>query len=153
MNLEFASCLAVPDSVDLVIASHVLEHISNIITLMREIHNILKPGGHLIALTPYASSNDAWEDITHVRAFTENSWIYFDRRTHETDGHHGSYQSCVDFIFEAESITLTPFQFRLEMLDDLGLKTSQDRHRVLSDWIKRERNVIQEMVAILKAVK
>ena len=43
-------------SVDCVLASHVLEHITHLIPVMREIHRVLKPGGVLFAVTPHASS-------------------------------------------------------------------------------------------------
>ena len=129
---------------DLVLASHCLEHIRNLIPLMRDIHRILKPGGHLIAMTPYASSNDAWEDPTHVRAFTENSWMYFDRRTYEGD-HHGNYDSPVDFVFSLRECSLIPH--------DEFQEESQRDPEAFHKRIQHERNMIREMHAILRAEK
>jgi len=127
---------------DLVFASHVLEHVVDIIGAMREIHRILKPGGYLIAFTPYASSDDAWEDPTHVRAFTENSWIYFDRRTYERPNQHGHYASDVDYIFDIHRIFLVPYP-EFNNTDKPALAFAR----------KHWRNVFREMQAILKAVK
>lgn len=40
---------------DLLIANHVLEHVQDDITALREIVRVLKPGGHAILQTPYAA--------------------------------------------------------------------------------------------------
>ena len=48
-NLPFAD-----DSLDLVICNHVLEHVLGIEQALSDIHRCLRPGGMLIAQTPYA---------------------------------------------------------------------------------------------------
>lgn len=128
------------DSVDFVLASHVLEHITNLIPLMREIHRVLKPGGYLGIAAPYASADAAWEDPTHVRAFTELSWSYFDQRLYEQPGHAGHYPSPIDFSFDVVSVTLIPFP---EFVHDPELEFKK-RH-----W----RNVIREVQAVLQKVE
>lgn len=132
-------CRAHPGSVDFILASHVLEHVSNLIPLMREIHRVLRQGGYLAAVTPYASSDDAVEDPTHVRYFTEKSWYYFDRRLYEKDGHAGSYDSPVDFCFDVVSVSLIPYP---EWKDRPDLDSAK----------RYNRNVIREMIAILRKV-
>lgn len=64
-------------SFDVVHANQVLEHVDDLIALMKEIHRVLKPGGLLVAHTPYFRS--AWADIdpTHVRGFTICTLDYF----------------------------------------------------------------------------
>lgn len=65
------------DSCSEVMAIHLLEHIKNLLPLMNEIHRVLKPGGFLrieVPIFPYA---EAFQDPTHVRFFTENSFRYF----------------------------------------------------------------------------
>ncbi|WP_108668659.1 class I SAM-dependent methyltransferase [Euzebya rosea] len=41
-------------SFDVVICSHVLEHVPDDATALRELHRVLRPGGHALLLTPYA---------------------------------------------------------------------------------------------------
>jgi SAM-dependent methyltransferase len=142
----------IPDSsIDCVMASHVLEHIRKLVPLMREIHRIVKPGGFLFAITPHASSDDAWEDPTHVRAFTEQSWIYWNRRTYETPGHHGHYTSPIDFTFEIERMLLIPQDGVVEELSAaLG---NQDVKAALQFGRRFLRNTVREVVAVLRVVK
>jgi SAM-dependent methyltransferase len=67
-------------SVDLVFASHILEHIRELIPLKKELARIMAPGAKLIIIVPYYTSMDAWGDDTHVRAFSEHSFfpLYWD---------------------------------------------------------------------------
>ena len=60
---------------DLIYASHILEHITYIKSLKKELMRILKPGGTLIVIVPYYLSPDAWGDDTHVRAFSIHSFL------------------------------------------------------------------------------
>jgi SAM-dependent methyltransferase len=137
-------------SVDCILASHVLEHITNLIPLMRECHRVLKPGGYLIAIVPHAGSDDAWEDPTHVRAFTENSWMYWDRRLYARDGHHGSYPSPVDFILEIEKIIIVPRADVVEEMKSAGIEDAEAAVRFGHRFL---RNVVREVHAILKKVE
>lgn len=52
---------------DKVIASHIIEHVSDMVLFMKEIHRILKPGGELVVYTPHFSSVNSWTDPTHIR--------------------------------------------------------------------------------------
>lgn len=47
------------------------------IRLMDEIHRVLKPGGRLLAHTPSASSEEAYQDPTHVNPITARTHEYF----------------------------------------------------------------------------
>jgi SAM-dependent methyltransferase len=47
------------------------------IRLMDEIHRVLKPGGRLLAYTPSASSEEAYQDPTHVNPITLRTHEYF----------------------------------------------------------------------------
>ena len=127
------------DSVDLVLASHVMEHVQDIIAAMREIHRVLRPGGHFIAITPYASSDDAFEDPTHVRSFTELSWHYFNSDLYAKSGHAGHYESRITYKFEVVQVALVPYP---EFANDPELEFKK-RH-----W----RNVIRELHAVLRKV-
>lgn len=62
---------------DLVFANQVLEHVSNLLGLLSEIHRVLKPGGQLLAHVPYFRSSWAHVDPTHVRSFTLDTLDYY----------------------------------------------------------------------------
>ena len=65
------------NSFDSIIAYDVLEHIPNLTTCMKNCLDLLKPDGIMDVLVPYDLSYGAWQDPTHVRAFNENSWLYY----------------------------------------------------------------------------
>jgi SAM-dependent methyltransferase len=141
--------IPLPDnSMSCVYASQVLEHIPDIISAMREIHRVLVNGGMLIACTPHAGSNGAWEDPTHVRAFTENSWMFFDKRLYLTPGQCGYYPSPVDYIFEVDRVEVEPEPRFREALQAGTMTEDELKRRMIS-----ERNVVQEIRAYLRAVK
>lgn len=70
------------ESFDVVHANQVLEHIVNLNGLVFEIIRVLRPGGMLIAHTPYFRSAWAHIDPTHVRSFTISTLDYFVRGTY-----------------------------------------------------------------------
>ena len=73
--------IPLPDnSVDLVSASHILEHITNIMGLMDEIYRVCKPNASIAICVPHYKSIGAWQDPTHVRPFTEYTFFYWDPR-------------------------------------------------------------------------
>jgi len=61
-------------SVDGGLASHVFEHIHNFPALLQDVWRITKPGGVWEVRVPHYLSPDAWGDITHVRAFSPQSF-------------------------------------------------------------------------------
>ncbi|WP_109486759.1 class I SAM-dependent methyltransferase [Occallatibacter savannae] len=69
-------------SFDFVIMSHVLEHFpkEKMIEHLRQIRNLLRPGGALILMVPNAQANTgcywAFEDFTHHFLFTSGSLFY-----------------------------------------------------------------------------
>lgn len=50
---------------DLVILRHVVEHLADVVGVMRETARLLKPGGHAFVLTPHFSDASSWIDPTH----------------------------------------------------------------------------------------
>lgn len=60
-----------------VIANDVLEHISDLVSAMTNIKDLLCTNGEFHINVPYELSLGAWQDPTHVRAFNENSWLYY----------------------------------------------------------------------------
>ena len=55
----------------------VLEHVSDIITTMTNLIDLLCDGGELHINVSYDLSVSAWQDPTHIHAFNENSWLYY----------------------------------------------------------------------------
>lgn len=66
-----------PEMFDRIIANDVLEHIPDLVGAMTNCKTLLKPGGEFHIHVPYELSLGAWQDPTHVRAFNENSWLYY----------------------------------------------------------------------------
>lgn len=64
-------------SVDEILLDNVLEHLGDVVRVMEELHRILKVGGKLTVLVPYAKSDWAFHDPTHRHFFTEKSMDYF----------------------------------------------------------------------------
>jgi hypothetical protein len=60
-----------------IIANDVLEHIPDLVTAMTNCRDLLKRGGEMHIHVPYDLSLGAWQDPTHVRAFNENSFLYY----------------------------------------------------------------------------
>ncbi|MBI2307765.1 MAG: methyltransferase domain-containing protein [Rhodocyclales bacterium] len=62
---------------DAIFANDVLEHIPDLVTAMGNCLTLLKAGGTFHIVVPYDLSLGAWQDPTHLRAFNENSWLYY----------------------------------------------------------------------------
>ncbi|MDI9847741.1 hypothetical protein QM467_06700 [Rhodoblastus sp. 17X3] len=58
-------------------ASHVLEHVPDLVTAMTNCLDLLGEGGVFDIAVPYDLSYGAWQDPTHVHAFNERSWLYY----------------------------------------------------------------------------
>lgn len=65
------------EPVERVVAVDFIEHIHNPLALMEVLHQTAEPGTLCTFSLPYGSSNDAWEDPTHVRPYYAQSWGYF----------------------------------------------------------------------------
>ncbi|MFK2903231.1 methyltransferase domain-containing protein [Dyella ginsengisoli] len=58
LQMQFAD-----QSFDVVIANHVLEHVDDDLKALKEIHRVLKSGGHAILQTPYSAKlHRTWQD-------------------------------------------------------------------------------------------
>ena len=65
------------NSVDEIIANHVLEHINNFIPLVKEMHRICKRGAKIYIRVPFYAGWGQWNDPTHVRFFSLYTFDYF----------------------------------------------------------------------------
>lgn len=139
-DLETCATTPLPladDSVGEIRASHVLEHIDEILAMMQELHRVAAPGCVLRAMMPHGGHDDAWADPTHKRAMSINSFHYFQQPfyTFADYGYRG------DWGLE-------------EVIYTLGRATagSASASELLSR-IQRERNLVREMIVTLKAIK
>lgn len=125
------------DSVDESVGSHVIEHLRNPLPFMEALWTVTKPGGTVTFEVPYGSSDDAWEDPTHVRPYFLNSWGYFSQPFYfRADyGYRGDWR--------VESVVLA--------VDAKRWKDDAPAH--VMDAVMTERNVVQVMRATLSAVK
>ena len=68
------------NTVCVVNASHIIEHLRDPIRTMREIHRVLAHGGWAMIEVPSTDGRGAWQDPTHVSFWNEHSfWYYTDR--------------------------------------------------------------------------
>ena len=66
------------DSVfDKVIAFNTLEHVSDLVKVMQDVHRVLKPKGIIHILVPHFSHRGAYGDPTHKRFFSYDTFFYF----------------------------------------------------------------------------
>jgi SAM-dependent methyltransferase len=85
--------IALPDdSVDLILAMHVLEHIGRQGEIEAwfhawgELYRVAKPDARLEFECPYFSSLWAWADPTHTRAISEMTFLYLDQDAYRRPG-------------------------------------------------------------------
>jgi SAM-dependent methyltransferase len=135
-------CATIPlpfesDSFDEFFGSHLLEHLRNPLPFMQELHRIAKVGAKAVFRVPYGSSDDAFEDPTHVRQYLLGSWAYFSQPLYwRADyGYRGDWKPV--------RITLLVSRQRFEG------KTPQ----AILQEVNAQRNVVFEMVAELEAIK
>jgi len=65
------------DHFDEVYASHLLEHVEDVLKVMEELYRIVKPDGILRIKVPYFSSSGAFQDPTHKRFFADDTMKYY----------------------------------------------------------------------------
>ncbi len=125
------------DYVDEFLLSHVIEHLRNPLPLFQELHRIAKPNALAAIRVPYGSSDDAFEDPTHVQRYFLNSFGYFSQPSYwRADyGYRGDWQP--------EKVRLL-----LPAAENQGLSPKE-----IMTKISTLRNQVGEMMAELRAVK
>jgi glycosyltransferase involved in cell wall biosynthesis len=70
--------IPLPDNtVGVLNASHILEHLHDKTKIMAEIHRVLAPGGWAFIEVPSTDGRGAFQDPTHVSYWNENSFLYY----------------------------------------------------------------------------
>lgn len=77
VNTRWGAMTIQQEMFEKIIANDVLEHIPDLVAAMKNCYDLLKSGGEFHISVPYDLSLGAWQDPTHVRAFNENSWLYY----------------------------------------------------------------------------
>jgi len=65
------------ESVDEAWCSHYIEHVPDLMKFMNEVYRIMKKGSIVTFISPYYSSVRCWQDPTHVRAISEQTYLYY----------------------------------------------------------------------------
>jgi len=139
-NLNDCSSTPLPfadSSFDEFAASHVIEHIVHSLPLMQELHRIAKPHAKATFRVPYGSSDDAFEDPTHVRQYFLHSFEYFAQPAYW----RADYGYRGDWEVEGRILRVSAQRYQGQTTD-----------HILQE-VERYRNVVQEMVIHLRAVK
>lgn len=68
------------NSVGVINASHIIEHLRDPIHTMKEIHRVLAHGGWVFIDVPSTDGRGAWQDPTHVSFWNQNSFFYYTRQ-------------------------------------------------------------------------
>ncbi len=65
------------DSFDGARLRHVVEHVADLVSLLRQVHRVLRPGGRVEVLTPHFSAAASWTDPSHRLHLGYHSLDYF----------------------------------------------------------------------------
>ncbi|UUX49603.1 hypothetical protein NUH88_19655 [Nisaea acidiphila] len=127
------------DSVSEIRASHILEHVRNILPMMEELHRVSVDGALLRAAMPHVGSDGAWGDPTHVRGMSVTGLRYFSQPTYS----FADYGYLGDWDIE-------------KVYYKVGIKRAgadKDNLARLLERVDIERNMVREMIADLRSVK
>ncbi len=98
------------NSVDVALASHVIEHIGEIgkvegwFYFWQELYRVLKPNGRVQFECPYFSSCWAWADPTHIRAISVETFIYLNQDAYTVGGSIPDYRPQFDFLLAQHAL-------------------------------------------------
>lgn len=65
------------NSFDCIYCDGIIEHLTDVVRVMEELHRIARSGAHIVIITPYFTSADAFSDPTHKHYFSARSFDYF----------------------------------------------------------------------------
>lgn len=88
------------DSIDEVLAIHVVEHLPDTIRVMEEIYRITRSGASVTIEVPHYKHSNAYKDPTHVRFFTEESFDYFGKEQRSYYTHARFHVAGVEKVHE-----------------------------------------------------
>jgi SAM-dependent methyltransferase len=130
------------DTIDLSEGSHVIEHLTDPMAFMAELWRVTKPGGMATFWLPYGSSDDAWEDPTHVRPYFVGSFAPF------SQGYYWRADYGYRGDWAVDKIELQVWAHRVANADGSQMNPTE-----VVEVINIERNVVHQMVVTLSTVK
>lgn len=122
---------------EFIFMSHILEHLKNPLFVMEELWKIAAPNCELQIKVPYGSSDNAWEDPTHVRPYFIGSFLYFSQL----------YYGRADYGYRGDWNIDT---IHLDVFEDRCI--NKEGQAVL-DEVKMKRNMVKEMIVTMQPVK
>lgn len=137
------------DSFDEIILRHVVEHLPDIVTLMRELQRIAKPGARVSIATPHYTSLDSYTDPTHRHHFSLFTFDFFCGATvheHTAGSRYRLIGRRVDFWPLFGDSGFRPHHF-------LGLKWIAERHPHLYERFLAFLFPMREFEVTLEVVK
>jgi len=99
---------------------HVLEHLSEPVRAIEEIHRITRHRGKVQVRVPYWNSTDWASDPTHKTAFSEYSFDFFDPTTRT--GRERHYYSSARFLIQSKTFWIKPAVVYLPVRKELARK-------------------------------
>jgi len=127
------------NSVSEIYCSHYIEHTKDLIKFMDEVWRICEDGAKVVFLAPYYTSIRAWQDPTHKRTISENTFLYYNKDWRKTSLlEHYDIKS----NFEVKSIMLY-------FNDPWDKKTDEARQFAAQHYF----NAVSDIFVELKAVK
>lgn len=127
------------DVCEYALVAHTIEHLQRPLVFMDGLYRLMQPGGVVEIRVPYGSSDDAFEDPTHVRQYFHGSWGYFSQPFYW----RADYGYRGDFRVRDLYLLLNP---------RMGYNQATDSERIIRN-VANLRNVVSEMIVFLEAVK
>jgi hypothetical protein len=141
------------ESFEYILAKDVVEHLDNFSIAMHELWRISRPGSLIHIRVPYMGSWSFYADPTHIRAFHETTFEFFDPRTEY--GRSRSYYSEAKFEIVEYSFICAPFipYFTIPKISEIRVTNSSLKKVLgfLNMFILK--NIIQDLEVSLKRVE
>lgn len=128
------------DTFDSAYCSHTLEHLTNALGFMQELHRVCVNGAPAVFKVPYGSNDNAWEDPTHVRPYFLDSFGYFSQAAY--GGADYGYKGDWAIVERA-----------LKIVAGHGLEDFKTHLEDLLSIVTTQRNIVEEMKVTLRCVK
>jgi SAM-dependent methyltransferase len=128
------------DTFSSVYCSHVLEHVVDPLSFMQELARVCCPGAIAMFKLPYGSSDNAWEDPTHVRPYFLDSFGYFSQ---------GAYVGA-DYNYRGD---WTLISRELLIRANRGFEQFATDLNSMLAIVMVQRNVVEEMKVVARNIK